>query len=179
MVVDAVGFQGTPMVRWGSFFVYPVSDTIGRMLERGCFILVFRMSIRWVCRISLLIVLLHLNAGAAEKQYQKGQIVDLQQKTNTRILYYIADTPITKDEPYFELSVQSGSVLYLGKYVPRHADEILPAEWQPGATVEMRTDAHELYLRKYSGVEIEFAIVKRTAIAKSDTNKPSTATDGK
>jgi hypothetical protein len=137
------------------------------------------MRIRFVFCASLLILLLQVNLTAAEKQYESGQIVDVQQKINTRILYYIADTPVTKDEPYFEISVQSKSMQYLGKYIPRHADETLPVEWQAGAAVDMRTDAHHLYLRKYSGVEIEFALVKRTSIMKVDPKNPSPAPDGK
>src|ERR1700722_1124439 len=108
------------------------------------------MKTRSVFAALVLILLVHLNSRAAEKQYEPGKIVDLQQKMNTRILYYIADTPVTKDEPYYEVSVQSKSILYLGKYIPRHADETLPVEWEPGATVDLRTDAHHFYLRKYS-----------------------------
>jgi hypothetical protein len=126
----------------------------------------------------VLILLVQLNSRAAEKQYEPGKIVDLQQKMNTRILYYIADTPVTKDEPYYEVSVQSKSILYLGKYIPRHAGETLPVEWEPGATVDLRTDAHHFYLRKYSGVEIAFAVVKRTAIMQVES-KPSPTPDGK
>lgn len=125
-----------------------------------------------------LVLLLHLNVRAAEKQYETGKIVDLQQKVNTRILYYIADTPVTKDDPYYEVSVESKSILYLAKYIPRHADENLPVEWQPGANVELRTDAHHLYLRKYSGIDIEFAIEKRSGIMKVDS-KPDPTPDGK
>jgi hypothetical protein len=136
------------------------------------------MKNRQVFAALVLILLLHLNLRAAEKQYETGKIVDVQQKVNTRILYYIADTPVTKDEPYYEISVQSKSILYLGKYIPRHADETLPVEWQPGANVDLRTDAHHIYLRKYSGVEIEFAVVKRTAIMQVDS-KPSPTPDGK
>ncbi len=54
---------------------------------------------------------------AAQKQYQSVIVVEVQQKTNTRVIYYVADTPITKDESYYEVSVQLKDMVYLGRYV--------------------------------------------------------------
>ncbi len=138
-----------------------------------------RMLSRFPVHVALLVVSLTLSLPAAQKQYETGKIVDVQQKATTRILYYQVDTPITKDDPYYELSVQVQNVLYLGKYVPRHADETLPVEWQPEAEVDMRADSHHIYLRKPSGVEIEFAIVKRTLVPKAETKGPAPGPDGK
>ncbi len=137
------------------------------------------MRSRWVGFLFVLILALPLGALAAEKVYESGKVVDVQQKTNTRVLYYISNTPVTKDEPYYEVSVQTKAVLYLGKYTPRNADETLPVDWQPGAAVDVRADNHHLFIRKYSGVDVEFAIVKRTSIMKVGPTDASPAPDGK
>lgn len=101
---------------------------------------------------------------AVEKQYQSATVVQVQQKTNTRVLYYMVDTPITKDEPYYEVSVQLKDTLYLGRYVPRHAQDNLPEEWVKGATVEARVEGRHLFVRRPSGNDVDFAILRHTAV---------------
>jgi hypothetical protein len=102
---------------------------------------------------------------AVEKQYQTGKIVDIQQKTNTRVLYYQVNTPITKDEPYFEVSVQLKDTIYVGDYTPRHSDDTLPEEWNlPQAGVRLRLEKHYMFLTRPTGGELEFVITKRIAV---------------
>ena len=101
---------------------------------------------------------------AAEKQYETGKIVDIQQKTNTRVLYYQVNTPITKDEPYYQVSVQVKDVIYVGDYTPRHAGEALPEEWAvPQAEVRLRLEKHYMFLMRPAGTELQFVIIKRIA----------------
>jgi hypothetical protein len=103
---------------------------------------------------------------AVEKLYQTGKIVDVQQKTNTRILYYLVNTPVTKDEPYFEVSVQVKDTIYVGDYTPRHAAETLPEEWGvPQAEVRLRLEKHYMFLMRPAGTEMQFVITKRIAVA--------------
>ena len=103
---------------------------------------------------------------AAEKQYQTGNIVDVQQKTTTRVLYYQVNTPITKDEPYYEVSVRVGDTTYVGDYTPRHSADALPEEWNvPGAEVRLRLEKHSMFLTRPSGTELQFVIMKRVATA--------------
>jgi len=70
------------------------------------------------CLVFLLAAVAIPGLYAAEKQYQTGKIVNIQQKTTTRILYYQVDTPITKNEPYYEVSVQVKDTIYVGDYTP-------------------------------------------------------------
>ena len=82
----------------------------------------------------LLMLLLSLPAlQAAEKQYGPGRIVSLEKKAHERVLYYLVNTPVTQDDPYYEISLQQGTWLYLAEYTPRHAADSLPDEWKPGA----------------------------------------------
>ena len=113
---------------------------------------------------------------AAEKLYQTGKIVDIQQKTTTRVLYYQVNTPITKDEPYFEVSVQVKDTIYVGDYTPRHAADTLPEEWNvPQAEVRVRLEKHSMFLTRPVGSELQFVIVKRIAVtpAQKSSEPPS------
>jgi hypothetical protein len=106
---------------------------------------------------------------AARKLYQNATLVAVQQKTNTRVIYYVVDTPITRDEPYYEVSVQLKDMLYVGRYVPRHAQDDLPEEWVPGTTVAARVEGRHLFVKRPSGNEVDFAILKHTAVKPGDT----------
>ncbi len=111
---------------------------------------------------------------AVEKLYQTATIVDVQQKVKTRVLYYIVNTPITKDDPYFEVSVQIKDTVYLGRYMPRHADEALPEEWITGAAVQARIEKRTLFIKRPSGSDVQFVIYKESA-AKTGPPDPQPA----
>jgi hypothetical protein len=120
---------------------------------------------KW-CYVLLLAAVAIPGLYAVEKLYQTGKIVDVQQKTNTRILYYLVNTPVTKDEPYFEVSVQVKDTIYVGDYTPRHASETLPEEWGvPQAEVRLRLEKHYMFLMRPAGTEMQFVITKRIAVA--------------
>ncbi len=57
----------------------------------------------------------------------------VEKKSHERVLYYLVNTPVTQDDPYYEISLQQGTWLYLAEYTPRHAADSLPDEWKPGA----------------------------------------------
>jgi hypothetical protein len=101
-------------------------------------------------------------AQAAEKPYQAGKIADLQQKVNTRVLYYLVNTPITEDDPYYEMSVRIGNTVYGGVYTPKHRGDTLPVDWKPDAQVQVRIEGRHFYVKGSAGQDIDFAIAKRT-----------------
>jgi hypothetical protein len=118
------------------------------------------------CLAILLAVAAIPGSYAAEKLYQTGKIVDVQRKTTTRVLYYQVDTPITKDEPYYEVSVQVKDTIYVGDYTPRHSADALPEEWNvPQAEVRVRLEKHSMFLARPVGTELQFVIIKRIAVA--------------
>ena len=120
---------------------------------------------KW-CFVLLVAALLIPGLCAVEKLYQTGKIVDVQQKTNTRVLYYQVNTPVTKDEPYFEVSVQVKDTIYVGEYTPRHTADTLPEEWNlPQAEVRLRLEKHYMFLTRPAGSELQFVITKRVAVA--------------
>jgi hypothetical protein len=115
----------------------------------------------------LMVVALGAIATAVEKPYQAGKILDVQRKVNTRVLYYLVNTPVTQDDPYYEVAVQVGDTVYRGVYTPRNEGEALPADWKTGAEVQARIDGRHLYIKRPNGLEVDFAIAKRKAAEKS------------
>jgi len=114
--------------------------------------------------VTLLAALLPLPVlRAAEKQYVPGQIVTVEEKFHERVLYYLVNTPVTQDDPYYELSLRSGDLVLLTEYTPRHAADELPEGWKGGSKVEMKvTDKHHVMVRQPEGIELQLLIVKRS-----------------
>jgi hypothetical protein len=100
---------------------------------------------------------------AAESPYQTGKIVDIQQKVKSRVLYYQVDTPITQDDPYYEISVQVNDVVYTGDYTPRHAADSLPADWKAGADIHIRLEKHYIFLQRSEGRELQLTLLKHAS----------------
>jgi hypothetical protein len=109
------------------------------------------------------VLFLPLNLLAAESPYQTGKIVDIQRKTRSRILYYQVNTPVTQDDPYYEISVQLKDVVYTGDYAPRHAADTLPEDWKAGADLRIRLEKHSMFLQRPEGRELQFTLVKHKA----------------
>jgi hypothetical protein len=114
-------------------------------------------------RLLFAFLLLPLSLLAAESPYQTGKIVDIQHKTRSRILYYQVDTPVTQDDPYYEISIQLKDVVYTGDYAPRHAADTLPEDWKAGADLRVRLEKHYMFLQRPEGRELQFTLVKRQA----------------
>ncbi len=109
-----------------------------------------------------------------EKKYDTGKIVNIEQKAKTRVLYYQVDTPVTKDDPYYEISVQVKDMIYVADYTPRHAAETLPEEWNvPDAQVRLRLEKHYLFLTRPLGTELQCVITNRIPVkAAEKTSEP-------
>ena len=116
-------------------------------------------------RTSLLITLLLPALYAADKPYQTGKIVAVQRKSRERVLYYLVNTPVTKDDPYYEVSVQFKDIIYDGDYTPRHASDTLPEEWIAGSEIQARVDKRHILVKQPSGVIWTLVIVKRRPAA--------------
>lgn len=113
---------------------------------------------------------------AVEGQLVTGKLVAFEQKTRSRILYYQVDTPITKDDLYWEVSVQVGDMVYVGEYSPRHSADTPPEEWMvPQAEVKLHVQKHYMFLVRSSGRESQFVITKRfpAKAVQKDPESPS------
>jgi hypothetical protein len=102
------------------------------------------------------------NLHAAQKLYNRGKLIEVEKKSRERVLYYLVNTPVTQDDPYYEIAVRVGDATYLGEYTPRHAAETLPDEWIPGTPVEVRMEKHYFFLKRAGGDEMQVLLLKRT-----------------
>src|ERR1700687_3393559 len=100
---------------------------------------------------------------AAETRYLPGRILTVEKKFHERVLYYLVNTPVTQDDPYYEVSLQLGDSVLLTEYTPRHAADELPDGWTDDAEVQMKvTDGHHVWVRQVGGTELQLVIVRRT-----------------
>jgi hypothetical protein len=122
----------------------------------------------------LLAVLFSLpGLGATGKQYGPGQIVSIEKKAHERILYYQVNTPVTADDPYYEISLRQNDWVYVTEYTPRHASDTLPDPWKPGADVQlMIEDKHHAVVKEEGGRELSLIVVKRVPAA-ADRSSPA------
>ena len=123
--------------------------------------------------IAVVFVLLISSLHGAESPYVTGKIVDIQQKAHTKVLYYLVNTPITRDDPYFEIQVQVKDKIYTGEYSPRHAADLLPEAWKPDAEVKLRLEKHTMFLKRPGGEALEFGITRRVAAPAAPQAPPS------
>ena len=123
----------------------------------------------------LLSSLLSLPGLAADKQYETARIVNIEKKSHERILYYLVNTPVTQDDPYYQLELQLNSFVYLCEYTPRHAADSLPDDWLPGTEVKMKlADKRHVSVKGPGGFELQLIIVKRTpGTAETAAPKPA------
>jgi hypothetical protein len=111
-----------------------------------------------------LLVLLSFSSRlyAAEKQYEPGRIVTVEKKFHERVLYYLVNTPITQDDPYYEVTLQLGNLALLTEFTPRHAADDLPDGWTDNAKVQIKvTDKHHVWVKRDGGTELQLLLVKR------------------
>src|SRR5579862_450040 len=115
---------------------------------------------KWLSAFLLSIALLP-SVFSVQNTYVAGKIVNVEDKVKSTVLYYQVNTPVTRDDPYYEIQVQLKDATYTGIYTPRHANELLPAEWMPGADVKMRIEVRRTTLLTPVRNEIETAIAAR------------------
>jgi len=97
---------------------------------------------------------------AAATLYQRGEIVSVEQKSRTRVLYYLVNTPVTQDDPYFEVSVKIKGTIYVGEYTPRHGGDTLPDAWTAGSEVQVRLEKRHFFVKGPGDSDIDFSVVK-------------------
>jgi hypothetical protein len=103
------------------------------------------------------------NLDAADKQYQSGRIVNVEKKSHEKILYYLVNTPVTQEDPYYELFLQLNNFVYGCEYTPRHTADKLPEDWLPDTAVQIRVaDKRHLFVEGPDGIELKLIVLKRT-----------------
>ncbi len=119
----------------------------------------------WCGLVSFLLLSLALNLSAVEHPYQAGKIINIQQDVHTRVLYYVVNTPVTQDDPYYDVTIQVKDMVYVGEYTPRHSADTLPLGWDVHADVELRVEKGAMFARRPDGRELQLAMVKHYSAA--------------
>jgi hypothetical protein len=112
------------------------------------------------------VIVLVSMAFAVQGAYLDGTIVEVQKKANTRVLYYIVNTPVTKDDPYYEVQVKVKDTVYTAQYTPRHEDDSLMNDFKPDTPVQARVEKRHLFLRREGGNDLDLVILKRASADK-------------
>ena len=101
--------------------------------------------------------------GAVQGSWQPGRIVEVQKSVNPQTLYWIVNTPVTRDETNYKITVHLGQKLMTGVYTVDKLHSAAPDEWVRGKPVKVRIDGNDMYLKPLSGDDIKLRIVKRKA----------------
>ena len=117
------------------------------------------------CRVLVALVLflgLGASSFAVESTYFPLTILRAELKTRDRVVYWVVNTPLYREDPYFEVAVRAAGTVVVAERDPRNSREVLLEDWKPGARVQGRVDKHHLFLRRPNGTEVRFIITRRT-----------------
>ncbi len=89
-------------------------------------------------------------------------IVRAEVKERDRVVYWLVDTPLYREDPYFEVAVRAAGMIVVAERDPESKYEMLPVDWKAGTELQGRVDKHHLFLRRPNGTEMRFIITRRT-----------------
>lgn len=102
-----------------------------------------------------------LALAAARGSWLAGRIVEVRKSVESKPLYWIANTPVTKDETTYTVTVHLVQKLLVGVYTVDKLHPEPPVEWVRGRPVKVELDGDEMYLKPPTGDDIKLRIVKR------------------
>lgn len=117
---------------------------------------------RWGLSAMLAVLVAATCCYGIENGFQALTIVHASQKTRDRVLYYLVNTPVYQEQPYFEVEVRVANTLLTGEYEPRSPWEMLPEPWKPGAVIQGRIEKRSMLLRRPNGTDLRFTIIRRS-----------------
>lgn len=98
---------------------------------------------------------------AADRAEVKARFLRIEKQAHDRLLYTIGNTPVTRQDPYYSMTLATSQGAYEVEYDLRSQDEELPAGFVEGGEAVMRLEGRHLFLRAPGGREINTLIVKR------------------
>ena len=104
------------------------------------------------------------NSVAPEKvsASRPGVMLSVEKRSHTRTQYYIVNTPIGTEEPYFEAEIDSAGFVYTAEYQPHNNDEVIPDGCLAGQAVKVRVDHRTLFVQCLDAtVEMRWQIQKK------------------
>ena len=121
----------------------------------------------WFLGITAFLLVASVADGAEKNGPQPGVVLTVKHKTRSRVQYYIVNTPVTAEDPYLQMEVDSGGFVYTVEYEPHSAQEVLPDGCMPGEAVKVRVEGkHNLFVQCLDRpTEIPWSIQKKTRSA--------------
>jgi hypothetical protein len=105
---------------------------------------------RWILVLAISLACFAVtSAEAAEKvkTSQPGVMLAVEKKSRPRTQYYIVNTPVDTEEPYYEAEIDSGGYVYTVEYELKNAKEVLPDGCLAGQAVKVRIDHRHLFVQ--------------------------------
>lgn len=105
-----------------------------------------------------------LSANAAEKTKgsQPGVVLAVEKKSRSRTQYYVVNTPVGVEEPYFEAEIDSAGMVYTVEYEPKSSNGVVPDGCLAGQAVKVRVDHRHLFVQCLdSDAEMRWEIQKK------------------
>lgn len=91
-----------------------------------------------------------------------GVMLAVEKKSRTHTQYYVVNTPVGVEEPYFEAEIDSAGLVYTVEYEPKRSDEVLPDGCMAGLVVKVRVDHRHLFVQcSDSDEEMRWEIQKK------------------
>jgi PEGA domain len=102
---------------------------------------------------------------ASQGTWQSGRIVQVRKDVDSKPLYWIVNTPVTRNEVTYTITVQIGQKLLAGVYTLDRSQGPPPDQWVRDWPVKVQLDGDQMYLKPLSGDDIKLRIVKRKSAA--------------
>jgi PEGA domain len=102
--------------------------------------------------------------AAVQTPWQRGRIFEVRKSVDSKPLYWIANTPVTKDEVTYTIAVDVEDRLIVGVYTVDKSHNAPPDEWTRGRPIKLLIDGDHMWLKPVSGGDVELRIVKRKRV---------------
>jgi len=117
-------------------------------------VLVFLLAISW--------------SQAAQSGYQEGLVTRVEKKAHDRILYYLVNTPVMTEDPFYEISVRVNNTIYVGECPLRQSEDELPFDWKAGDIVRVLIDKAHMQIQRPAGGSLKMVIDRHFAVSTSN-----------
>jgi hypothetical protein len=125
--------------------------------------------------LTVVLSLCALAAQAAEKLKgaQSGVVLAVEKKSRSRTQYYIVNTPVGVEEPYFEAEIDSAGLVYTVEWDPKSSDDVVPDGCLAGQAVKVRVDHRHLFVKCLgSDAEMRWEIQGKPKPSAPDSEAP-------
>jgi hypothetical protein len=104
---------------------------------------------------------------ASDTPWQDGRIAEVQTENNGKVLYWIANTPVTKnDQVTYRISVHVKDKLYAGIYSPDRSKTPPPKAWVKNHPVKVQVAENTVFLQDSAGETLKLEHVKEKSAKK-------------